>query len=171
MQDMSARDRLLVIADRTQRVQLWLSVGALIVLMTVTVADVFMRYFFNHPIRSSYEAVEALLLIFVFNSMAATFFGRRNVLIDVIDNFVPRGVAVALIRIADILAVLVLGLLTWAMLVPAMQSYAYGEIKQELHVPIFVLWFIAILSLAGTTFCAAVLPLARPATSGIGQPE
>ena len=79
--------------------------------------------------------------------------------------------AVALIRIADILSVLVLGLLLWAMLVPATQSYAYGELKQELGLPIFVLWFIAIVSLAGTTFCAAVLPLVRPATSDTGHPE
>lgn len=168
---MSARDRLLVVADRMQRAQLWLSVGALVVLMMVTVCDVFMRYFFNHPIRASYDAVESLLLVFVFNSMAATFFGRRNVLIDIIDGFVPRGVAVALIRLADVLSVLVLGLLMWAMLLPAAQSFAYADIKQELGIPIYMLWSVAIASLAGTTFCAAVLLLARPATGELGQTE
>src|SRR5712691_8554175 len=106
---MSARDRLLKLADRLQRVQLWLAVIALITLMMVTVVDVFMRYSFNRPIRGSFDAVEGLLLVFVFNSMAATFFGRRNVVIDVIDTFIPRRLAAMLIRAADILSVLVLG--------------------------------------------------------------
>jgi TRAP-type C4-dicarboxylate transport system permease small subunit len=169
---MSARDRLIAIADWTQRVQLWVSVVALVILMMVTVFDVFLRYVFNHPIRASYDSVESLLLIFVFNSMAATFFGRRNVVIDVIDSFIPRRAVGGFIRAADLLAVITLGLLMWAMMVPAMQSYAYAEIKQELGLPIYALWFAAIASLAGTIFCAAVMVVARPAPdSNVGHPE
>lgn len=169
---MSARDRLLAIADWTQRVQLWVSVVALVVLMMVTVFDVFLRYVFNHPIRASYDSVESLLLIFVFNSMAATFFGRRNVVIDVIDGFIPRWAVGAFIRMADLLSVITLGLLMWAMVVPAMQSYAYAEIKQELGIPIYSLWFVAIASLIGTTFCAAAMVVARPVPdSNVGHPE
>jgi TRAP-type C4-dicarboxylate transport system permease small subunit len=171
MGSMSGRERLLMVADRMQRAQLWLAVSALLILMLVTVVDVFMRYLFNRPIRASYDAVECLLLVFVFNSMAAAFFGRRNVLIDIIDSFVHRRMAVALIRIADILSVLGLGLLAWAMLVPAAQSYAYADVKQELGIPIYVLWFVALVSLMGTIFCAAVTFLAKPATGDIGHLE
>jgi len=159
---MNVRDRFLVLGDRLQRVQLWVSVVALVALMMVTVVDVFMRYLFNRPLRGSFDAVEGLLLLFVFNSMAATFFGRRHIVIDIIDSFVPRHVAGALIRVADVLSVLILGLLAWAMLVPAAQSYAYGELKQDLGLPIFTLWLVAILSLAGTIFCAVAIALARP---------
>jgi TRAP-type C4-dicarboxylate transport system permease small subunit len=161
---MRVQDRLLKIAGRLQRIQLWLAVCALVALMMVTVTDVFMRYLFNRPVRGSFDAVEGLLLVFVFNSMAATFFGRRNVVIDVIDSFVPRAFAGMLIRLADILSVVILGLLAWAMLVPAAQSFAYGELKQDLGLPIFILWFIAIASLAGTIFCAAAVALGRPVT-------
>ena len=142
--------------------------------MMVTVVDVFMRYLFNRPLRGSFDAVEGLLLLFVFNSMAATFFGRRHIVIDIIDSFVPRHVAGALIRVADVLSVLILGLLAWAMLVPAAQSYAYGELKQDLGLPIFILWLVAILSLAGTIFCAVAIALARPAAddpSTVGHRE
>jgi TRAP-type C4-dicarboxylate transport system permease small subunit len=171
---MSSRDRWLMFGERLQRTQLWLSVVALVALMMVTVVDVFMRYLFNQPIRGSFDAVEALLLVFVFNSMAATFFGRRNVVIDVIDSFVPRRVAGWLIRVANVLSVCVLALLAWAMLRPAMQSYAYGEFKLDLGLPIFVLWYVAILSLAGTIFCAAVITVAGPApdrSATAGHPE
>ena len=171
---MSARDRLWKVADRLQRAQLWLAVIALTTLMMVTVVDVFMRYLFNRPIRGSFDAVEGLLLVFVFNSMAATFFGRRHVVIDILDSFVPRRVAGLLIRVADILSVIILGLLAWAMLGPASQSYAYGEFKHDLGLPIFILWFAAILSLAGTIFCALAIALARPPTNDsatVGHPE
>ncbi len=171
---MSARDRLLMFGERLQRAQLWLSVVALVALMMVTVVDVFMRYLFNRPVRGSFDAVEGLLLVFVFNSMAATFFGRRNVVIDLIDTFVPRRVVGWLIRVTDVLSVGVLALLAWAMLGPAMQSYGYGELKQDLGLPIFILWFVAILSLAGTIFCAAVITAAGPSpdpSATAGQPE
>jgi TRAP-type C4-dicarboxylate transport system permease small subunit len=132
-----------------------------------------MRYLFNRPIRGSFDAVEGLLLLFVFNSMAATFFGRRNVVIDIIDSFIPRRSSAALIRIADVMSVLVLALLMWAMLVPATQSYAYGELKQDLGLPIFILWIAALASLVGTLFCAVAIALTRlPAESlTTGRPE
>ena len=50
-----------------------------------------MRYVFNRPIRASLDTVEVMLLVFVFNGMAAGFFGRRHIAIDLLDNvFGPR---------------------------------------------------------------------------------
>ena len=97
--------------------------------MTVTVADAFLRYLFNRPIRGSYDIVESMLLVFVFNGMGAGFFGRRNIVIDLLDSFVGERATAALIRIADLLSVLCLGLLAWAMSPPA--GNAYGDIKQS----------------------------------------
>src|SRR6267378_29068 len=113
---MSGRDSLVIVADRLQRIQLWLAAAALVILMTVTVADVFLRYLFNKPIRGSYDMVESMLLVFVFNGMAAAFFTRRNIVIDLIDSFVSQRATAVLVRIADMLSVLGLGLLIWAML-------------------------------------------------------
>jgi TRAP-type transport system small permease protein len=166
---MRLRDRLLRFADRLQRAQLWLAALALTVLMLVTVTDVFLRWLFNSPVRGSYDLVESLLLVFVFNGMAAGFFMRRNIVIDLIDSAVgPRGTAV-LIRIADVLSVVCLALLMWAMLGPAGQAYEYGDRKLELNLPIYILWIAALVSLAGTFVCAVVTLLARPATADVGH--
>ena len=168
---MKIRDRLLVFADRLQRIQLWLAAAALVILMMVTVADVFLRYLFNKPVRGSYDLVESMLLVFVFNGMAAGFFGRRNIVIDLIDSAVGRRGTAVLIRIADVLSVVCLGLLAWAMLGPAVQAYDYGDRKLELHLPIFVLWIVALLGLAGTIFCALVVLLAQPGAADARRPE
>jgi TRAP-type transport system small permease protein len=76
---------------------------------------------------------------------------------------VGRRGTVVLIRVADFLSVVCLGLLMWAMLGPAMQAYEYGDRKLELHLPIYVLWIAALLSLTGTLVCALVALFARPA--------
>jgi len=152
---MTLRDRLLVIADRLQRVQLWLAALALVILMMITVADVTLRYLFNSPVRGSYDMVESMLLVFVFNGMAAGFFQRRHVVIDLIDAAVGRG-TIVLIRIADVLSVICLALLMLAMLQPAMQAYDYGDRKLELNLPIYALWIVALAGLAGTLICAVI---------------
>jgi TRAP-type transport system small permease protein len=167
----SARHRLLRLADHLQRAQLWVAASALVILMMVTVADVCLRYLFNSPIRGSYDMVDTMLLIFVFNGMAAAFFGRRNIVIDLLDSAVGARLTAVLIRIADVLSVLCLGLLMWAMLLPAVQAYHYGDVKMELRLPIYVLWVVALASLAGTLLCALVVLLARPATADAGRPE
>ena len=90
------------LADWVQRIQLWLAAPALVILMMVTVVDVFMRYLFNRPIRASLDTVEVMLLVFVFNGMAAAFFGRRHIVIDLLDGvFGAAHAPRVLIRIAD----------------------------------------------------------------------
>jgi TRAP-type transport system small permease protein len=168
---MSGRERLLAVADRVQRAQLWVAVAALVVLMMVTVFDVFLRYLFNRPIRGSYDMVETMLLVFVFNGMAAAFFGRRHIVIDLLDSLVGARATAVLIHLADVLAVVCLGLLAWAMLLPAGQAYAYGDVKLELGLPIYVLWVIALVSLTGAIFCALATLVAKPATADSGHSE
>lgn len=168
---MNGRVWLLAVADRVQRAQLWVAATALVVLMLVTVFDVFLRYLFNRPIRGSYDMVETMLLVFVFNGMAASFFGRRHIVIDLLDSFIGKRATAVLIRLADILAIVCLGLLGWAMLLPARQAYAYGDVKLELGLPIYVLWFTAFVSLGGAMFCAVVTLLAKPVTADIGHSE
>jgi TRAP-type C4-dicarboxylate transport system permease small subunit len=159
------------IAGWVQRSQLWIAAAALIVLMMVTVVDVFMRYVFNRPIRASLDTVEVMLLVFVFNGMAAAFFGRRNIVIDLLDSVFGARKTSVLIRIADTLSVFCLGLLAWAMLLPARQALQYGDAKMELPIPIYALWIVALASLAGTIFCALVTLVAKPATAEPGRAE
>jgi TRAP-type C4-dicarboxylate transport system permease small subunit len=165
---MSARERLVSLADRVQRIQLWVAASALVILMMVTVFDVFMRYLFNHPIRASLDTVEVMLLVFVFNGMAAAFFGRRHIVIDLLDGVLGPRITAVLIRIADLLSVLCLGLMIWAMLLPARQAYQYGDVKMELPIPLYALWIVALASLVGTIFCALVTA-AKPATAEPGN--
>ena len=148
------RNQTYALFDRLRVAQLRLASIALMIMMVVTLADVFMRYVFNSPIRGTYELVEAMLVIFVFHGMSTAFLQRRNIAIDLIDTFAHRYIVAALIRLSDALTIVTLGLFAYAMVTPAMQSYSYGEVKMELQVPIWWMWAIALIGIAGAILCA-----------------
>jgi TRAP-type C4-dicarboxylate transport system permease small subunit len=160
---MTFRNQWLRAADLVQRVQLVVAAVALLALMSVTVADVFMRYVFNKPIRGSYDMVESLLVFFVFHGMSTAFLKRRSIVIDLIDSFAHRYIVTALIRVADVLTIVAIALYSYAMITPAMQAYSYGDLKIDLGLPIYYLWAAALLGMAGAIFCAIGALVSPPA--------
>jgi TRAP-type C4-dicarboxylate transport system permease small subunit len=148
--------------DRLRVVQLRLASVALVIMMLVTLLDVFMRYAFNNPIRGAYEMVEAMMAVFVFNGMSTAFLQRRNIVIDLVDSLLQRSIVVALIRMSDVLTVATITLFAYAMIKPAMQSFAYGEVKMELQVPIWWFWAAALFGIAGAILCSTGALIAPP---------
>ena len=163
------RDQTLALLERLRVAQLRLAAVALVVMMCVTVVDVFLRNVFNSPIRSSYDMVEAMMVLFVFNGMSTAFLQRRNIVIDLVDSFAGRRVVSVLIRLSDILTVGVLALFIYAMLTPALQSYGYGERKLELGLPIYIEWVAALVGIVGAILCA-IGALLSPATTAHDEP-
>jgi TRAP-type C4-dicarboxylate transport system permease small subunit len=139
---------------RLQRAQFRLAAAALLVMMMGTVIDVFFRYAFNKPLRISYDLVESMLVIYVFNGMAGAFLNRRNIVINVIDAMVGPRVVRALTVMADIVSVLCLTIFAYAMIRPGLQAFDYGDHKLELGLPLYVLWIFAFAGIAGTLLCA-----------------
>ena len=151
---MMDRNRVYTLLDRLRVAQLRLASIALVVMMGVTLADVFLRYVFNSPIRGAYELVEAMLVVFVFHGMSTAFLQRRNIAIDLIDSFAHRYLVVALIRLSDVLTIITLGLFAYAMLKPALQAFNYGDVKMDLQVPIWWMWAAALIGIAGAILSA-----------------
>jgi TRAP-type C4-dicarboxylate transport system permease small subunit len=160
----SERRPILPLLDRLQKAQLRLAALALVLMMLLTVVDVFLRYAFNRPVRGSYDFVEAMLVVFVFHGMAACFFGRANIVIDVIDTFIGERLVAALIRLSDFLSVAALVVLAWAMTGPARQAFDYGDRKLELDLPVYLLWIVALAGIVGTILCALGVLVARAAS-------
>ena len=165
------RDQPLALLERLRVAQLRLAAVALVVMMCVTVADVVLRYLFNSPIRASYDLVEAMMVLFVFNGISTAFLQRRNIVIDLIDSFVGRRVVAFLIRLADVTTIATLLLFIYAMLTPALQSYGYGERKLELGLPIYLLWAAALAGMVGAILCALGTFLKPAAPSHDGSAE
>lgn len=148
------RQKAVSLLEKLRVAQLRLASAALIVMMLVTIADVFLRYVFNSPIRGSYDLVETMMVVFVFHGMSTAFLQRRNILIDLVDSFAHRYVVIALIRVSDVLTILTIGLYAYAMITPAVQAFNYGDLKMELQVPVWYLWAAALIGIAGAILCA-----------------
>jgi TRAP-type C4-dicarboxylate transport system permease small subunit len=152
------------------RIQLWLAATALLAMMLVTVADVTMRYLFNNPVRGTYDFTEVMLVVFVFHGMAACFLARANIVIDLIDALVGTRRSV-LERFGDLVSIAMLLIFAWSAWRPATQAFSYAETKLQLGLPIWVLWIVALVGMAGTIVCAFAMLLAsrrRGAAGGAG---
>ena len=147
-------NRATALLERLRVAQLRLAAVALIMMMSVTLLDVFLRYVFNSPIRGSYDLVESMLVVFVFNAMSTAFLQRRNIVIDLVDSYAHRAVVAVLIRISDLLAIITLALFAYAMIKPAMQAFNYGDRKMELGLPLYILWAVALAGIAAAILCA-----------------
>jgi len=84
--------------------------------------------------------------------------------IDLVDTFAGRRITALLIRFSDLLSIVALAVLAWAMTGPAWQAYDYGDRKLELDMPIYYLWIVALIGIAGTLVCALGVLFARAAT-------
>ena len=154
--------------DRLRIAQMRLSALALLLMMIVPVADVFMRAVFNRPIRGSYDFVETMLVIFVFHGMCWAFLTRHNIVIDVFDTVFPSAFVRFLVRASDVLTIVMLLVIGYAMLKIGLQTYAYGDRKIELQLPVFVLWVLALAGLAGSILCAIGALIRGPSVNDEG---
>ena len=153
------------IVARIASIQLALAMMALVAMGAVTVADVALKYALSRPIAGTYDLVESLLPVVVFNGLPATLLRRQNIAIDLIDTVAGLHGKRALILVADMVMLAVLAALIWAMTSPAFQAFEYGDRKLELGLPLIVVWAGAALGLAGSLLVALTLVLQRPATS------
>ncbi|WP_407050874.1 TRAP transporter small permease [Methyloraptor flagellatus] len=157
--------RLRTVAGAVARVQTWLAMGAAAVIVVSTTSDVVMRYAFGKPIHGAYDVVECMLALFVFHGLSAVFLVRGNITIDLVDHFVPDRVRSGLVRVSDVVQIAALMLIGWAMLIPALQAYEYGDRKLELGLPLWIVWAYVLVGLAGT-IVSALGALASPVPEG-----
>lgn len=166
----SQRTLTLRLLDHLQKAQMRLAALALVSMMLVTVADVLLRYLFNSPVRGSYDLVEVMLVVFVFHGMASAFLARANIVIDALDTIMGPRITTVLIRLSDVLTIVTLIIIGWAMSRIALQVYDYGDRKLELQLPLYLLWIAALAGLAGTLL-AAIGALTRAAHPSHDHPS
>ena len=126
--------------DRIVKATSFAAAVALVAMMLTTVADVAMAALFKRPIIGAYDMVETMLVFSVFLGIPATFLRNGNIVVDVVDFFVAAGTVRRLQQLAQILTMVFLVLLFCNMITPALDAYKFGEKKQELGVPLWVLW-------------------------------
>ncbi len=153
----------MAVIRRIAALQLAIAMLALVVMGSVTVVDVFLKYVFGRPIAGAYDAVESLLPVVIFHGLPATLLRRQNIVIDLVDHLAGPGGTRLLVLAADVVMLAMLALIGWAMVTPALQALDYGDRKLELGLPLAAVWAVALLGMAGSVLVAAAMVVVRPA--------
>lgn len=138
-----------------------LSMAALVVMMLITIVDVSMRFFLNRLVLGSVELVQLALVCVVFLALPETFRRDQQITVDVVDQLAgPRGVQIAR-RVAWILTILVLAVLAWRTVPPALDTIEIGDLTSDLQISLFWYWVPIVIGSFGA-LAAAVLQFLRP---------
>jgi TRAP-type C4-dicarboxylate transport system permease small subunit len=127
-------------------------------MMLLTVADVVLRAVFNYPIRGTYELVELLLCATFFVALPAVFLRGDHVVVDSIDRYLP-GAVPWLKRVASIIAVTMLVLMTWQGGIAARDAWSFGDITADLSLPKILYWIPLLFGLGGGALAALAMIL------------
>ncbi|MEM5477392.1 TRAP transporter small permease [Pacificibacter sp. AS14] len=140
--------------DRLTRIFHYIASLAIVVMMLTVVSDVVLRFAFNTPVQGAYDVVGFSLLVMVFFGMAPVVAQRSEIVIDLIDTFLPPRSLGFLKWIASFGTLVFFVFLGWSMYGPARDAYTYGDRSLELGVPQWTLWAIAFVGLAGNVWVA-----------------
>lgn len=150
--------------------QLKLSMFALVAMMLIIVADVFMRYVFNAPIPGSYDLVGIALAVMVFFGLAQVISDRAEITIDIIDNLASSTFVRLLKVIAGLIALGILVFVFWSMIGPMLSAHRYGDRSLELNLPVWLIWVVSLVGLSGAIM-AALLTVLSPGQSSTPPDE
>jgi TRAP-type C4-dicarboxylate transport system permease small subunit len=129
-------------------------------MMLVTVVDVVLRSLFKYPIFGTFDLVELFLVALIFLGLPETFRRGDHVVVDVGDHHVSRRVVALLRVLAALLAVVLLGLMLWYSVVPARDTYVFGDRTLDLGLPRYLHWLPILLGTAAAVLIGLMM-LAR----------
>ena len=134
---------------RLARIPAWGSCALLVFLMLFTTADVMLRYLFNAPIYGGLEISESAMLAMIMLAMAYTGATNAHVRVDVLDTkFGHLGQRISNI-ITGAIALVVLWFLVERTYIKTLDAYEFGDVTNFLQMPIWPLYAIIALGMAG----------------------
>lgn len=120
---------------------------ALALLMFLTVADVFGRYFLNYPVPGTFEVTEMLMVPIVFLALGLAQHHNEHISLDLAYNYFPARGKAATNILVEVVNLAVVGAVTW-------QLYEYSARMSEGNYTTAVLQLpihpFVILAIAGT---------------------
>ena len=118
------------IADGLGRVVL-----ALMVLLITL--DVVLRYFFNRPIKGSYELVEFMMVVLVYLGLAYTQTAKGHISISLLTSKLSPANNAVIGSITNVLSLGIFSLITWRCILQAEVARTKGAISDVLFIPNF----------------------------------
>jgi TRAP-type C4-dicarboxylate transport system permease small subunit len=120
---------------------------ALALLMFLTVADVFGRYFFNRPVSGTFELTEMLMVPIVFLALGLAQHHNEHISLDLAYNYFPSRQKKEVDVIVDLVNLVVVVAITWQLYEYSVRMSEGNYTTAVLQLPIHPF---VILAIAGT---------------------
>ena len=139
---------------KVNRVLGYVASSFLILLMMITVVDVFMRYFFNSPVTGTTEISQLMMIIIVFPALGWAAIDRAHIRVDLLINQVPKRPKAIVNSITFLIALGIYTIIAWRSF---LESAVVNRQTSLIHLPFAPFYWIMSVSLA--IFCLAILAL------------
>lgn len=138
-------DRISFLGNRAGK---WVSVIALIGMMSVVTVDVILRSSIGKPILGAYELVQLLMVVLIFFALPYTALKDGHVTVDLVyDRFSSRGRAI-IDSISNFLSFGIFVLICWQSVVQGMSLLESKQVTLALKIPVYGFLFIVALGCA-----------------------
>lgn len=136
---------------------------ALFGMIGATIADILCRHFLGFSVGGVVEGVEFLFVWLVFLGFAIAFFTGAHVCVDIIDMALSPRARRALQFVNSLVAIAVLGVLTWLSWGELLDKYDWGDRTIDLKIPLTWYWGAVVLGFALSVLAVVVSVFAKPA--------
>ena len=136
------------------RVLGYVASGFLIILLMLTVIDVFLRFFFNSPITGTTEISQLMMIIIVFPALGWAAIDRAHIRVDLLTGMFPTRPRAVVSSITLLIALGVYSIITWRSF---LESAVVNRQTSLINLPFAPFYWLMSVSLA--IFCLAILTL------------
>lgn len=131
------------------RIPIWVGGALMIGVILITVVDVFARKFFNTGYFGLVDVTQLAVISFAYLAMPRAFQTGAHVAVELYDHRLSPRADLALKTFALILSIGVLSLLLWYGWTQASRVLRYGDVSQNVEIPMIWYW--------STLMCGAAL--------------
>jgi TRAP-type C4-dicarboxylate transport system permease small subunit len=143
-------------------------VASLVLVIAVVVADIAWRRLTAQAMIGTVDLTQLCVMFAAFAAIPYTFLRKGHVGLEVLTDPLPRRVWLVLDGIAALIGCATVGVLTWLAWCQARQHIAYGDVSQDLGIP--MIWYWGPLLAGGVLSCLATLLIAaRAFTAAAGH--
>jgi TRAP-type transport system small permease protein len=129
--------------------------AALVVMMLLTCADVFMRYLFNSPITGTYDVVGLMGAVLASFAMPYTMLKKGHVAVEILVQSLSKGMQLIIETFTHLLGISMFLVLVWQALLLSRDMKAAGEVTPTLLLPFYPILYCMAVCFFG--LCLAIL--------------
>ena len=111
--------------------------GALVLMMVLSCADIFMRYLFSRPITGTYDVVGLSGAVLVSFALPYTMLKKGHVAVELLVQSLSRGKRLVIETFSHLLGVSLFLVLVWQAILLSRDMKAAGEVTPTVHLPFY----------------------------------